>query len=77
MHLAKEDSLDRNPLNIADANIKFMQGFLKNVKEYTIVESTTGDEYRQVISVLEWHQEIAYRHYRNLLHCYNIAEKKT
>jgi len=65
--------LDRTELTKADENIRYMEWFLDEVKEAESKEDST-EERAKVAEVLQWHLKIAKVHYRNLLHCFKIAE---
>lgn len=66
--------MDRTVLTEADDHIRYMEWFLEEVRGTLPEEEKVTPEHIKISEVLEWHLKIAKVHYRNLLHCYKIAE---
>lgn len=65
--------VNRNPLNEADEHIKRLQDFIVEARGLDTGELEARD---RVVDTLEYAVLVLRQHYRNLLHCYALSEKK-
>lgn len=65
--------LNRATLTEAEMHIKQMEQFVAAAKQ----GMEPGSDQQLAVETLEWFLFIGKNHYRNLLHCFSVAEKGT
>lgn len=68
--------IDRSELSLAEHNNKALEEFVDEIKSVNNQGDNPSVEAERIVMVLEWFLDRGRDHYRNLLHCFSIAEKK-
>lgn len=69
-----KEKLDKSALTVADTHNRALEEFVKGIKALNR-EGNSTPESEDIVTVLEWFLSLGKQHYKNLLHCFAVAEK--